>query len=224
MKFKLMTSEQGMIKISVRTFNRFALFLLFGLLISTALPACKAKEKAAEKEAAALLAKQTEQAKKDLIALLSDNNQKSLEEKERDLQAIKDLGLTDPEVLKLIEKAEAKLAAEREALRNTPVNNGNTEREAKQRALGSALSAIAGARSVEEANRKISETLKLFSSPDAPVLIVIAEENGQKDFDRPTTIRKYLEYLKDTGNAPDALSHLTMDGAGLIAEVELIKR
>ena len=211
--------------ITLRRVTRYGLYLMLGLLVSTGMPACKAKEKAAQKEAAELLAKQTEQAKKDLISLLSDNNQKSLEEKERDLQAIKDLGLTDPEVLKLIEKVEAKLAAEREAQRNTSNNTtGTTELQAKQRALGSALAAISGARSVEEANRKISETLKLFSSPDAPVLIVIAEENGQKDFDRPSTIKRYLEYLKDTGNAPDALSHLTMDGNGLISEVELIKR
>jgi len=210
--------------ITFRTVTRYGLYLMLGLLVSTGMPACKAKEKAAQKEAAALLAKQTEQAKKDLISLLSDNNTKSLEEKERDLQAVKDLGLTDPEVLKLIEKVEAKLAAEREAQRNASNNTGTTELQAKQRALGSAMTAISGARSVEEANRKISETLKLFSSPDAPVLIVIAEENGQKDFDRPTSIRLYLEYLKDTGNAPDALSHLTMDSNGLISEVELIKR
>ncbi|MBI1193591.1 MAG: hypothetical protein GC205_10515 [Bacteroidetes bacterium] len=210
--------------ITFRKVGRYGLYLMLGLLVSTGMPACKAKEKAAQKEAAALLAKQTEQAKKDLISLLSDNNTKSLEEKERDLQAIKDLGLTDPEVLKLIEKVEAKLAAEREALRNASTNTGNTELQAKQRALGSAMAAISGARSVEEANRKISETLKLFSSPDAPLLIVIAEENGQKDFDRPSTIRLYLEYLKDTGNAPDALSNLTMDNNGLISEVELIKR
>lgn len=204
------------------TLQRFPVFLLLLLALSAALPACKAKQKAAEKEAAELLARQTEQAKKDLITLLSDNTGKSLEERERDLQAIKDLGLKDPEVLSLIEKVEKKLAAEREALnRETTTNVGL---EAKQRALGTAMANIANARSADEANQKINETLKLFQSPDTPVLIVIAEENGQKDYDRPTTIRKYLEYLKDTGNTPDQLAHMQMDASGLIAELELIKR
>ncbi len=206
--------------------SRYAFYLLLGLVVSSGMPACKAKQKAAEKEAAALLAKQTDQAKKDLISLLSDNNKKSLEEKEQDLQAIKDLGLTDPEVLKLIEKAEAKLAAEREALRNgeVPVTGTETTLQAKQRALSSALTAISNSRSPEEANRKISETLRLFSSPEALVLIVIAEENGNKDYDKPSTIKRYLDYLKDTGNAPDALSQMTMDDRGLISEVEFNKR
>ena len=86
------------------------------------------------------------------------------------------------------------------------------------------MAAISNARSTEEANRKIQETLQLFSSSDAPVLIVISEENGNKDYDRPSTIKRYLDYLKDTGNAPDALSHLTINDSGLISEVELIKR
>ena len=205
---------------------RIGLFLLLGLFMSAALPACKTKQKAAEKEAAEMLVKQTEQAKKDLISLLSDNNKKSLEEKEKDLQAIKDLGLTDPEVLALIDKVEKKLAAEREALLKSQNNTSNSETQlqAKQRALGSAMAAISNARSTEEANRKIQETLQLFSSSDAPVLIVISEENGNKDYDRPSTIKRYLDYLKDTENTPDALSHLTMNDSGLISEVELIKR
>ncbi len=203
--------------------TRIALFLMFALLSSLAMPSCKTKQKAADKEAAALLARQTEQAKKDLISLLSDNNTLSLEEKERQLQAIVDLGLNDPEIQTLIEKVQARLAAEREAM-NRESSTTETQLQAKQRALGAAMNSISSARSSEEANTRIEEALRLFSSEKAPVLIVIAEENGQKDYDRPSNIKRYLEYLKDTGNEPDVLSNMTMDDRGLISELELIKR
>jgi hypothetical protein len=208
------------------TSARVLLGLVLLISASTAMPSCKSSKKVAEKEAAELLARQTEQAKKDLIALLSDNNPKSLEEKERELAAIKALGLKDPEILTLIDKVEAKLAAEREAARQAanPVDKEATELQARQRALASALSGIARSGDVVDANRRIEETLRLFSSPEVPVLIVIAQEGSLKDYDRPTTIKRYLEYLKDTGNEPDVLSHVTMDNRGLISEVEFIKR
>jgi hypothetical protein len=32
----------------------------------------------------------------------------------------------------------------------------------------------------------------MFASPETPVLIVISESHGQKDYDRPTTIKDYF--------------------------------
>jgi hypothetical protein len=205
------------------------LYLLMALLLSAALPACKGKQKAAERERAELLARQTEQAKSDLIDLLSDQNGMTLEEKEAALERIRQLGLEDPEVRDLIAKAEDKIAAERaeaDRLRaeETEKLRAEAEKQAKQRALSGAFAQIANANTPAAANLRIEETLRLFASPDAPVLIIIAEEGGVVDYDRPTTIRQYLEHVKDTGSVEEALSRMTMDDRGLIAELELRKR
>ncbi len=63
----------------------------------------------------------------------------------------------------------------------------------------------------------------MFSSPDTPVLIVINESNGEKDYDRPTTIREYLNYLKDQKKNINKIQKLEFDDAGKITEVELRK-
>jgi len=101
------------------------------------------------------------------------------------------------------------------------------EREAKERAntptnrLNNYFDAIANAGSTASANGTISEALAMFSSPDTPVLIVISEEGGQKDYDKPTTIKMYLEYLKDQKKNMNKISDLKLDSSGKITEVEL---
>ena len=64
--------------------------------------------------------------------------------------------------------------------------------------LESQFASIASASNVTAANQSIQEVLAMFSNPETPILIVIHEEGGVKDYDEPTTIKKYLEYLKDT--------------------------
>ena len=100
------------------------------------------------------------------------------------------------------------------------------EREAKERAtpttqLNDYFDAIANASSTSAANVSISEALSMFASPETPVLIVISEEAGQKDYDKPTTIKKYLEYLKDQKKNMNKISDLKFDSSGKITEVEL---
>jgi hypothetical protein len=85
------------------------------------------------------------------------------------------------------------------------------------------FNAIANSGNVGGANQSIDEALTLFASGDTPVLIVISEENGQKDYDRPTTIKNYLNYLKDQKKNPNKISNLQFDGAGKITELELTK-
>lgn len=100
------------------------------------------------------------------------------------------------------------------------------EREAKERAtpttqLNNYFNAIANAGSPSSANGTISEALTMFASPETPVLIVISEEAGQKDYDKPTTIKRYLEYLKDQKKNMNKISDLKFDSSGKITEVEL---
>lgn len=124
------------------------------------------------------------------------------------------------------------------ALRKQQEEEERKKREAEERAMREAeekknapytkleqyFAAIGSATSAESANNSINEALSLFSSPETPVLIVIHEEAGQKDYDRPTTIRDYLNYLKDQKKRADKIGTLKFDGSGKINEVELIKQ
>lgn len=128
---------------------------------------------------------------------------------------------------------EAKLRSEEEEQRKKDAEEAaRRDAEARQQeALASAPKArltqyfqsIARSGNTASANSSINEALGLFASPDTPVLIVISEENGQKDYDRPTTIRQYLNYLKDTKNNANSISNLQFDSGGKITEVELRK-
>lgn len=185
---------------------------------------CKSQKKlareAAAKEAEAK-AIQIEKAKAELNRLLDDNSGLSLEEKERILNRIKSMNLNDPEVNALIRQVENKLAEERAALEGNVGGAGNMEAEQR---LNQYFDAIANAGSITAANRNINEALSLFSTPDALVLIIISKSGGQKDYDRPTSIKKYLEYLKDQKKNINAIDNIVYDSQGKIKELELIKQ
>lgn len=126
---------------------------------------------------------------------------------------------------------EAKLRSEEEQKRKDE-EAARAEAERRQQELVSNapkaklnqyFQSIASSNNAASANSSINEALTLFSSPDTPVLIVISEENGQKDYDRPTTIRQYLNYLKDTKNNAASISNLQFDSSGKITELELKK-
>ena len=85
------------------------------------------------------------------------------------------------------------------------------------------FNAIANATNSASANSSIQEALGLFASEDTPVLIVISESNGTKDYDRPTTIRAYLNYLKDVKKNANRIGKLHFDNSNKIVEVELVK-
>jgi hypothetical protein len=89
--------------------------------------------------------------------------------------------------------------------------------------LSEYFNAIANASNTTSANSSINEALAMFASPETPVLIVISEENGKKDYDRPTTIKAYLNYLKDQKKNINDINTLSVDDSGKITEVELRK-
>ena len=86
------------------------------------------------------------------------------------------------------------------------------------------FNAVAAAGNTNSANQSIQETLAMFSNQETPVLIVIHEENGIKDYDEPTTIKKYLEYLKDTKKNLNYISDIRMDASGKVSELELRRK
>lgn len=89
--------------------------------------------------------------------------------------------------------------------------------------LSQYFDAIASSGSAASANTSITEALSMFASPETPVLIIISDAGGVKDYDKPTTIKNYLNYLKDQKKNINAISSLVTDGNGKITELELKK-
>lgn len=143
-----------------------------------------------------------------------------LEGKERKLADIVGMNLDDGEVMVLIKKVEYKLEQERAYLE---AEEARKRERAMYDQLASRFDAIANAGSISVANARIDETLDMFASDDVLVLVVVSEENGRKDYDRPTDIKKYLNYLKDQKQSKNAISNIEFDSNGKIAKLELAK-
>lgn len=84
--------------------------------------------------------------------------------------------------------------------------------------------AIASANSEESAKRSSEEVLGLFASGDTPVLIIIYQSGSEKDYDEPTTISKYLDYLRITKNNINRVHHVEYNDDGKISMLELKKK
>lgn len=218
--------------ISMHQLQRLGLLLLVVLITLGGTTSCKSKKKLAREQAAAEYAAKIDRATKDLTAILNDETSWTLAEKETRLATIKEWQLQDEHVLDLIDQVEDKLSRERaEANRMAEEERLRKEEEARQAreaakygSLESQFLAIAGAPDMAAANEKIARTLTLFSSPDVPVLIIISQAGGFNDYDRPTTIGKYLDYLKDQKVYTNTIEQVKYDSNGKITELELIKK
>ena len=186
---------------------------------------CKSKQKLAAEQAAVAYAQKVDQAKTDLLEIINDDGSMTIEQKENRLNVIKGLNIDDAEVQDLINKAEDTIAK----LRNERDEKLRAEAE-KQKIVSlnnsvlSNFKSVASAATLTVANSRIANALSLFASEDIPVLIIISQENGMKDYDRPTTIKKYLEYLKDVKEFDNGIENIVLDNNGKITEIELIKK
>ncbi len=213
--------------------NVFTLLLLCLIAFASfTTTSCGNKKKLAEQQAAQERAAKVSQAKTDLQALLADTN-KSPEELERDLARIKAMNLNDPDVIAMIKKAEEKISKKKadiaEAKRKAEEEARlNAEKEAKLKpaklTLNDYFARIIAAPNAAEANNYIADALKLFASPETPVLIAIGVFGGEKDYDKPTTIKKYLEYIKDQKKNLNTIDNIMYDGNGKIKELELMRK
>ncbi len=205
---------------------RFVMMLILALSLGASMSSCQSQKKLAKKKAAQELAERTAQAKTDLLAIINDDGRMTLEEKEFKLNSIKRMNLDDQEVKDLIVQAEEKIATERATLeRKKEEERLAREREAKERgqysSITNALNSVASARDVNAANMAIREALLQFASEDVPVLILISQEGETKDYDEPTTIRRYLEYLKDQKKVSSRVINAEYDSNGKIKVLEL---
>lgn len=199
----------------------FWLILLLVGVISFGTTGCKSKKKMAEAQAQEERARMIAKAKTDLLAILNDAGSMTLEQKEAELGRIKALNIDDDEIRDLIRQVEEKLAREREELARAEREKAG---DVKYSQLENYFSRIVNASSTEAANQVINEALSNFASPEVPVLIIIYRQGAQVDYDEPTTIVKYLNYLKDQKKNLNKVENLVIDSNGKISEVELIRK
>ena len=187
---------------------------------------CKSKKKLAKEAAEAEYKSKVDQSVKDLNAILDDESLWTLEEKEARVQTIKDWNLQNAEVDDLLLQVEKKLARERaQKEEEERIEAQHQQQEQSVNAtLENNFSSIARAGSTSQANRIINETLGLFESKNVPVLIIIKQNAGFNDYDRPTTIENYLNYLKDQKKATEKIFEIKYNTNGKINELELIKK
>jgi len=215
----------------MRNIQQISIFLLI-IIASAGVFSCKSQKKLAAEQAAEEQARKIAKAKADLEELLSDNSGLTLTEKESRLQVIKDMGIEDAEVQELIVRVEDKLKREREAMeakeRAEELAREREERlkqeESAPKGLGEYFNLIANSSNLATANRHIGEAMQLFASEETPVLIIISRSGDIVDYDRPTTIKKYLDYLKDQKVNRNAIENVVYDANGKITELELIKK
>lgn len=211
---------------------RILLIFMMAAITLGGTTSCKSKKKLAREQAAAEYAARLDQAKKDLTAILNDQSSWSLDEKEQRFAIIKEWNLQDEEVQNLIplvadklarERAEADRKAEEERLRKAEEEKLKAS-AAKYAAIENHFLSIAASPNMAVANEKINQALQLFATPDAPVLIIISQAGGFNDYDRPTTIRRYLDYLKDQKVFNNRIEQVKYDANGKITEIEMIKK
>ncbi|MCI4671561.1 MAG: hypothetical protein MRZ79_25690 [Bacteroidia bacterium] len=89
-------------------------------------------------------------------------------------------------------------------------------------AINQTFGDIANASSYEEANDMINSLMSRFASSDTPILIVIDQEGGDKAYDKPTTARKLLDYIKDKKENPYIVSEILLNRSDKIQSMELL--
>ncbi len=214
-----------MLKIS----SKLVVMMLIATIAIGGATSCKSKKKLAKEAAAAEYAAKVEQAKKDLNAIINEETSWTIDEQAERVATIKAYNIDDPEVKDLIVKADQKIEELR--ARKAEEERLKREEEARRKAaqsefvvLDNSFNAIANAVNYDAANRKIDETLQQFASPDALVLIIISRDGGVNDYDRPTTISRFLDYLKDKKQYKYKVETLKRDSLGKITELELITK
>jgi predicted RNA-binding protein with RPS1 domain len=207
-------------------------YLLVVVMIAAGFSGCKSQKKIAARQAAAERLAAIEQAKQDLLMIINDQGDMSIAQKERKVADINAMNLNDDEVDALIieaEKAIDKLKLEQKRLEEERLKKEREAAEARRldeqkfSKIEDYFDAISAARTVDVANSRINEALKFFASPDVPVLIIVFMDGSIKDYDRPTTIGRYLEYLKDQSKNLNKVHNIQYDANGKITELELIK-
>jgi len=169
-------------------------------------------------EAEKVRAQKADAARAALLDMLLNKDNKTADQLERDLNGIKAQNLGDPEINELIARVEKKILDMRSAGSGASLPAKTQLENAFQTIASSAKSG-----NLAQADNTIKSILPLFSADDAPVLIIISREGSMVDYDKPTTIRRYLEFLRDQKASKNAIDAIMTDSNGKIKELDLIK-
>ena len=77
---------------------------------------------------------------------------------------------------------------------------------------------------ISKASQIIKNTMPLFTGEDAPVLIIISREGSMVDYDKPTTIKHYMDFVRDQKASRNSVDSYLLDTNGKIKELDLIKK
>ena len=212
--------------------TRILLIFLVATLAFGGTTGCKSKKKLAAEQAAAAYEAKVTKAKKDLNAIINGTSDMTLDEQRKRVAQIKGYNINDPEIDKLIRLAEKEIDFQQAELdRKAEEERLRKEEEARRYAEKSAYATIddqfrniAESKSMDASNVQIRLALEQFASPDVPVLIIISQSGSMNDYDRPTTVEKFLNYLKDVKAYKYTVETVKRDSMGKITEIELLKK
>ena len=159
---------------------------------------------------------QVDAARAELLDMHLNKDEKSADELEAELSKNKAKNLGNKDINDLIAKVEEKIAGMR-TKKSVPLKNQ----------LENAFQGIADASKSGNSNQVMSltrSTLQLFSTDDATVLIIISKEGSIVDYDKPTTIKRYLEFVRDQKASLNAVDSYQLDSEKKITELDLIKK
>lgn len=208
------------------------LIILFISLLITGLflQSCSTRNQLTKNEETTIKERK-EIAKKKLEFLLTKNSM-TLEEKEGELNEIKTWNIQDQEIDELIKKVELNLINERriveEEIEKKRLEDEKNEKQKNhlkttKEKLSSLFKKIATTKDSVLIAGYFQESIQMFNSEQVPVLIVINNTNGLKDYDKPTTIKRYIEFIKDQNKYSDRFLNILFDENGKITELELLK-
>jgi tRNA/tmRNA/rRNA uracil-C5-methylase (TrmA/RlmC/RlmD family) len=171
---------------------------------------------------------QIQKAKARLLEIINDDGSIPYQEKENTLKEIIAMNLQDPEIDELIRQAQQKLNAEKAKMaqeeEKTKEVAAEEDRNTTETILNDFFNQLVTNSNYDQANLYINQAMKMFENESVPVLIIISESGGMVDYDEPTTIKKYLEYLNDTKKNLNEIKSIKVNEMGLITELELIKK
>lgn len=206
------------------------LYILFIFTLAISASSCKTQKNATQTELTTQ--QKVEKAIKQLNAAM-DNESLSNESKLALIEEIRALELNDQNLNALLDRNEKYLKeqilidadAERRAKERDRLEKEKNAKQAQAKVdVIGYFSKIAQAETVEIANDLILEAINLFESKHAPVLIIIKKNGNLKEYDRPSSILRYLEHIKDFKTYYTNIENITFnEDNGKIAELELLK-
>lgn len=157
-----------------------------------------------------------------LTATYSCKSKKKAAEAEAERQRIEQM---EAERQAQLAEEERRRAEEEERKERERIAAERAAERAPYEQLNRYFTSIANATSEVAADNTISEALNMFASQEAPVLIIIYENEQENvvDYDEPTTIAKYLHYLKIVNRKPDNIENIKFNENGKITELILKK-